>query len=150
MPVDVHVSDDIWRMPLTVRYYETDQQNVVFHAWYLNYFDEAFTAYAEAQGFSLTRAHAEGFDWMVVHSEIDWHGSLRWPDAAEIAVSPVHVGNSSVTVDFAALRDGEAVCSARNVYVTVDAKEFSRVEVPFEFREMLGYGQSLRRPRAGR
>lgn len=150
MAVDVHVTDDTWRMPLTVRYYEADQQNVVFHGWYLNYFDEAFTLYAADLGYSIQRAHSEGVDWMVVHSEIDWHGSLRWPDAAQIAVSAVHVGNSSLTIDFAALRDGEAVCSARNVYVTVDAKEFSRVEVPPAFREALGYGQSLRRPRAGR
>ena len=150
MAVEVHVGDDTWRMPLTVRYYEADQQNVVFHGWYLNYFDEAFTAYAADLGYSIQRAHSDGVDWMVVHSEIDWHGSLRWPDAAEIAVSAVHVGNSSLTVDFAALRDGEPVCSARNVYVTVDAKEFSRVEVPVAFREAIGHGQSLRRPRTGR
>ena len=150
MAVDVHVGEDAWRMPLAVRYYEADQQNVVFHGWYLNYFDEAFTAYAEARGYSIQRAHAEGVDWMVVHSEIDWHGSLRWPDAAQIAVSTVHVGNSSITIDFAALRDGEAVCSARNVYVTVDATQFERVEVPQAFREALGTHQSLRRVRAGR
>ncbi|WP_106849026.1 thioesterase family protein [Blastococcus sp. Marseille-P5729] len=150
MAIAVHVPDDTWRMPLTVRYYEADQQNVVFHGWYLNYFDEAFTAYAEAIGYSIQRAHADGADWMVVHSEIEWHGSLRWPDAAEIAVSAVHVGNSSMTIDFAALRDGEAVCSARNVYVMVDAEEYTRIEVPQALREALGRGQSLRRPRAGR
>lgn len=150
MAVDVHVSADTWRMPLNVRYYEADQQGVVFHGWYLHYFDEAFTLYTEAIGYSIHRAHAEGADWMVVHSELDWHGPLRWPDAVEIAVSAVHCGNSSITVDFAALRDGEAVCSARNVYVTVDAKEYTRIEVPSELRAAIGSGQSLRRPRAGR
>ncbi|MFV0535329.1 MAG: acyl-CoA thioesterase [Cumulibacter sp.] len=150
MAVEVHVGEDTWRMPLTVRYYEADQQGVVFHGWYLNYFDEAFTLYAESIGYSIHKAHAEGVDWMVVHSELDWHGSLRWPDAAEIAVSAVHCGNSSITVDFAALRDGEAVCSARNVYVTVNAEEYTRIDVPEGLRAAIGAGQSLRRPRAGR
>lgn len=150
MAIAVHVTDDIWRMPLTVRSYEAGPQNVVFHGWYLNYFDEAFTAYAEAIGYGPRRAREEGVDWTVVHSEIDWHGSLRWPDAAEIAVSAVHVGNSSMTIDFAALRDGEPVCSTRNVYLLVDTKESTRVEVPHALREALGRGQALRRPRVGR
>lgn len=150
MPVDVHIPDDAFRMPLTVRYYEADQQKVVYHGWYLNYFDEAFMAYLDSVGYGYERAHAEGVDWMVVHSEIDWHASLRWPTAAEIVVSPVHIGTSSMTVDYAAVRDGEAVCSARTVYVVVDAAEFTRINAPGELREAIGDGQPLRRPRAGR
>lgn len=150
MPVDVHVPDDAFRMPLTVRYYEADQQKVVFHGWYLNYFDEAFMAYLDSIGYGYDRAHADGVDFMVVHSEIDWHASLRWPSAAQIAVSPVHIGTTSMTVDFAAVRDGEVVCSARNIYVTIDFAEQTRISVPGTLREAVGSAGPLRRPRAGR
>ena len=150
MAVEVHLQEDTFRIPWTVRYYEADQQNVVYHGWYLNYFDEAFMAWLEAKGYGYERAHAEGVDWMLVHTEVDWQGSLRWGDATEIAVSLVHIGTSSMTVDYAALSDGKAVCSARTVYVIVDAKDFTRVPVPEALRAALGDGQALRRPRAGR
>lgn len=137
-------------MPLKVRYYEADQQAVVYHGWYLNYFDEAFMAWVEHRGYSYDVMEESGVDVMLVHSEIDWHGSLRWPNDAEIAVSLVAVGTSSLTVDYAAIVDGKPMCSARTVYVVVDRKEFARIPVPEKMRERLGAPAPLRKLRTGR
>ncbi|PRZ44341.1 acyl-CoA thioester hydrolase [Antricoccus suffuscus] len=150
MPIDVHVSTETFTMPLKVRYYEADQQSVVYHGWYLNYFDEAFMAWLETLEYGYGKMAEDGVDVMLVHSEIDWHGSLRWPNDAEIAASLVAIGNSSITVDYAAIVDGTPVCSARTVYVTVDAKEFTRMPVPEPMRAALGHPAPLRRQRAGR
>ena len=41
---------DVFEFPVQVRYMEVDAQNVVFNAWYLTYFDEAFTAFLQSRG----------------------------------------------------------------------------------------------------
>lgn len=150
LPIDVHVSHETFTMPLRVRYYEADQQAVVYHGWYLNYFDEAFMAWLDSRDYGYGVMADEGVDVMLVHSELDWHGSLRWPNDAQIAASLVAIGNSSLTVDYAAIVDGTPMCSARTVYVTVDDKEFKRIPVPESMRLALGQPAPLRRQRAGR
>lgn len=147
MPITVTVPPAIFRMPLKVRYYEADQQAVVYHSWYLNYFDEAFMAFVTDRGYDFA---ANGTDVMLVHTEIDWHDSLRWPSDAEIAVSPVAYGNSSITVDYAALHNGKPVASARTIYVVVDGTNFTRMPVPAAMREALGDPAPLRALKAGR
>lgn len=150
MPIDVAVGPDVFQMPLKVRYYEADQQAVVYHGWYLNYFDEAFIAYMDDPNRGRGAMSTTDADVMLVHTEIDWHASLRWPGEATIAVSLVGMGNSSVTMDFAAISDGVPVCSARTVYVVVDNKDFQRIAIPEVMREALGHPAPLRRQRAGR
>jgi acyl-CoA thioester hydrolase len=45
-----------------VRYFETDQQGVVFNMWYLGYFDEAMTAFLAEGGVAYADLLASGFD----------------------------------------------------------------------------------------
>lgn len=150
MPVEVVVPADVFKMPIKVRYYEVDQQKVVFHSWYVAYFDEAFGEFLAARGFAYPELIAAGVDVMLVHTELDWHGSLRWADEADVAVSVVAVGQSSLTFDYAILLQDTPLCSGRSVYVAVDATDYMRVDVPPALREALGTPVSMRRQRAGR
>ena len=150
MAVEVVVPADVFRMPFKVRYYEVDQQKVVFHSWYLAYFDEAFGEFLAARGFGYPELISSGVDVMLVHSELDWHGSLRWADEAEVLVSVVAIGQSSLTLDYAVVRADAPLCSGRSVYVTVDAAEFTRVDVPGGLRTALGAPVAMRRQRPGR
>ncbi len=120
------------------RYYETDQQGVVFNMWYLAYFEDARNAWLAAAGYSLHDLLAEGLDIQVVHTEITWHGGVRWPERIELVARVSRVGTTSVTFDFE-VRRGEAVtATGRTTYVIVDAASGDKHEVPERLRAAAG------------
>jgi acyl-CoA thioester hydrolase len=123
-----------------VRYFEADQQGVVFNMWYLGYFDEAMTAHLEAGGLAYSDMLAAGFDSQLVHSEIDWRSSLRWPDEADIEVSLARLGTTSFDLAFE-VRSGRAhVATGRTTYVVVATDGSGKVPIPDALRAALGHG----------
>ena len=121
-----------------VRYYEADQQGVVFNMWYLGYFDEAMTVYLEEGGLDYRKFLDAGFDAQLVHSEIDWKGSLRWPDTADIEVTLDHAGRTSFSLLFDVRVDVTEVATARTVYVVVATDGSGKQPLPELLRTALG------------
>jgi acyl-CoA thioester hydrolase len=105
--------------PVVVRYHEIDQQGVVFNMWYLAYFDEAMSAFIEANDLAYTQLQDDGFDVQLVHIEVDWTASLRFGEGAEVTVEVASIGRTSFTLDFTVRQGGRAVCTSRIVYVCV-------------------------------
>ncbi|MBA2576793.1 MAG: acyl-CoA thioesterase [Euzebyaceae bacterium] len=136
--------DDVFRHPVPVRYLEVDQQGVVFNMWYLAYFDDALTGFLAAGGLPYTDLLAAGYDVQLVHTEIDWRGGVGWTDRVEVAVSLVHAGRTSFTLDFQVLRDGSSVVDGRTVYVVVAADGSGKREIPTLLRRSLGAERPLR------
>lgn len=136
---------EVFEFPLRVRYMEVDAQGVVFNGWYLTYFDEAFTAFLGSRGLSYPALIAAGFDFQLVHSEIDWKSGLRWQDDARVAVSTASLGRTSFAIDFDVRRDaGEVTCSARTVYVAVAADGSGKRPIPPMLAAALGQPAPLR------
>lgn len=135
---------DAFEFALRVRYMEADAQGVVFNAWYLTYFDEAFTAFLAARGLSYPVLLESGFDFQLVHSEIDWKAGLRWPDDFVVAVSTAQLGRTSFTMDFEVRRDGEPTCSARTIYVAVATDGSGKCPIPPTLAAALGEPAPLR------
>lgn len=122
---------------IPVRYVEVDQLGVVFNAWYLVYFDEAMTAWLAAGGLPYSALRAAGYDVVLVRTEIDWRGSLRFGETAEIEVACEHIGRTSFTLGFDVRREGLDVAHGRTVYVVVDAAGGGKREVPARLRAVL-------------
>ena len=130
---------------LTVRYMEVDAQGVVFNAWYLTYFDEAFTAFLQSRGLGYHALIDSGLDFQLVHADLDWEAGLRFRDNAVIAVSTARVGRTSFTIDFQASRNGaEQACGARIVYVVVATDGSGKRAVPPQLAAALGPPAPLR------
>lgn len=121
-----------------VRYYEADQQGVVFNMWYLGYFDEAMTAYLEEGGLDYQKMLNAGFDVQLVHSEIDWKAPLRWPDTADIEVSLADAGRTSFSLGFNVKVDGTEVATGRTIYVVVGTDGSGKQPLPELLRTALG------------
>ncbi|SHN47704.1 acyl-CoA thioesterase [Cryptosporangium aurantiacum] len=131
--------------PTRVRYMEVDAQGVVFNAWYLAYFDEAFAAFLEFRGLRYPDLVGAGFDTQLVRSEIDWRSGLRWQDDAVVAVSTAHQGRTSFAIDFEVRRgDDEVTCSARTVYVVIGTDGSGKREIPPMLATALGPPAPLR------
>lgn len=106
-------------IPWRARYYEVDQQGVVFNSWYLAWFDEAMSSFLAGRGLDSAVMAAEGLDFQLVRSEIDWRAGVRWGESVEVVVRPGRIGNTSFDVEFAVRRGGEETCTAKIVYVSV-------------------------------
>jgi acyl-CoA thioester hydrolase len=121
-----------------VRYLEIDQQGVVFNMWYLGYCDEAMSAFLAGSGLSYPELVAKGADFQLVHSEIDWHSSLRWGDEARIDVWPAAVGNTSFTMHFEVHGPEVRVATVDTVYVAVRTDGTGKCPIPPVLRDALG------------
>jgi acyl-CoA thioester hydrolase len=121
-----------------VRYLEVDQQGVVFNMWYLAYLDDAMTAYLLAGGLPYVEMIEAGYDVQLVHTELDWVGSLGWGDRADIEVTTSRLGTTSFTLDFAVRTAGRDVATARTAYVVVGTDGSGKRPVPERLRTALG------------
>ena len=121
-----------------VRYLEVDQQGVVFNMWYLGYFDEAMAAFLEEGGLAYPDMLAAGYDVQLVHSDIDWRSSLRWPAVAHVEVALGSLGTTSFALDFE-VRTGEVVvATGRTVYVVVATDGSGKRPIPDMIRAAVG------------
>lgn len=121
-----------------VRYFEADQQGVVFNMWYLGYFDEAMAAFLEEGGLGYRQMLDAGFDVQLVHSEIDWGSSLRWGDEAEVRVGLAERGRTSFALSFDVSAGADKVASGRTVYVVVATDGSGKRPIPDILDKALG------------
>jgi acyl-CoA thioester hydrolase len=116
------------------RYYEVDQQGVVFNMWYLGYFDEAYAAFVAGIGYPYPEMIAAGDDVMLVRTEVEWTDGLRYGQPAAVEVGVEHLGRTSFTLRYDLLRDGERICRGRTVYVVIDTDGSGKKEIPPRLR----------------
>jgi acyl-CoA thioester hydrolase len=121
-----------------VRYFETDQQGVVFNMWYLGYFDEAMAAFLEEGGLAYQDLLAAGFDVQLVHTEVDWRSSLRWPDRVEVGVVLAEAGATSFALAFEVRGRAGPVATGRTVYVVIATDGSGKRPIPDFLRVALG------------
>jgi acyl-CoA thioester hydrolase len=131
-----------YSLPIVPRFAEIDQQNVVFNAHYLTWFDEALTGYFDHLDASYPDLMAAGLDMQLVHTDIDYAAPVRWRDAVRVAVECESVGTTSFTIGFSVLRrrdgsDEVLAVRGRNVYVVVSTDDWTKRPVPDSLRKVL-------------
>jgi acyl-CoA thioester hydrolase len=112
-----------FRHRMRVRYHETDQQGIVYHARYLEYLDVAMTEYFRHLGWAdFRQLLQEGFDPSLVRTTLHFRRPARFEEEIDIAVWPARVGNSSFTLQYE-IRSAadEALLEAETIYVNFDA-----------------------------
>lgn len=135
-------TDQPFSLPIVPRYAEVDQQGVVFNGHYLTWFDEACTAFLDRLPVDYEGLMARGFDFKVVHSDIDYLASVRWRDTVRVAVRCEQIGTTSFTLAFSVLRTGageaeQVAVQGRNTYVVVSTDDWAKRPIPDPFREAL-------------
>jgi acyl-CoA thioester hydrolase len=88
-------SDNGFRYPVDVRFFEVDSLGVVFNMWYLGWCDEAMSAFMESIGYGYATLRAGGLDAVLRKAELGWLDSLEAFQHAEVAVRVDHVGTTS-------------------------------------------------------
>jgi acyl-CoA thioester hydrolase len=82
---------------LRVRYAETDQMGVVYHANYLVYMDEARTMFLGRLGRDYAELERAGVGLAVRRAEVRYRAPARYGDELDVRVLVQRVGGASVT-----------------------------------------------------
>jgi len=124
---------------IRVRYHETDQQGIVYHARYLEYLDIAMTEYFRHLGWDYKRLNDEGCDPSLVQTTLKFRRPATFDEEILVLVWPLRIGDSSYTLCFeirSAFDNGELVI-AETIYVNFDAKAKRSRPIPASVRERM-------------
>ncbi len=127
-----HVSE------LRVRYAETDQMGVVYHANYLAWCEVGRTDYIRAAGMSYRDMEAAGVGLAVSDVQMRFHAPARYDDAIRVETRLTEVRSRTVTFEYVVrLADtGARLVSASTRLIAVDASGRT-IAMPPEVRLVL-------------
>jgi acyl-CoA thioester hydrolase len=128
---------------LRVRYAETDQMGVVYHANYLVWCEIGRTDYIRRAGRSYAELEQDGVMLAVSDATMRFHASARYDDAIAVHTSLSHVGSRGMTFAYRIVKQegGALLVSATTSLVSI-SREGRLTALPREVREWLS--QSMR------
>ncbi len=111
---------------------DTDAQGVVYYGRYLPYFDHARTEYHRHLG----PLQAEGTEFVMRASNVEYHAPARFDDLIECFVRVSRLGRTSVTYDVAAvgLADDNLMVTGSQTLVLIDRATRTPVPLPERVR----------------
>ena len=137
------MSDNGFRYPVHVRFFEVDSLGVVFNMWYLGWCDEAMSAFMESIGYGYATLRAGGLDAVLRKAELEWLDSLEAFQHAEVAVRVDHVGTTSFRLGYDIERVGGSgqertrCAQVAITYVCVGIADRNTTPIPPGLREAL-------------
>jgi acyl-CoA thioester hydrolase len=123
---------------LTVRYAETDQMGVAYHANHLVWCDLARTEYLRERGIRYRDLEAGGLLLAVIEAQVRYRGSARFDDRLRIRCWVRQVGSRRVEFGYAMEQadSDRSVATARTTLVPLDAS-YALTTLPDDVRRVL-------------
>lgn len=125
------------RLELRVRYEETDQMGVVYHANYLRYFEDGRTELLRDRGLTYRELEERGVLLAVVSAELRYKRAARYDDLLTVETELRPAGKTRVRFDYTVSRDGELLVSGNTVLACLGADRKPR-RFPDELVAALG------------
>jgi acyl-CoA thioester hydrolase len=112
----VHVTE------LRVRYAETDQMGVVYHANYLAWCEVGRTEFVRAAGMSYREMEALGVGLAVSDARLRFHGSATYDDRVRVETRLTDVRSRAINFDYTILNadTGARLVTASTRLIAVD------------------------------
>lgn len=118
-----------------VRYAETDQMGVVYHANYLVWFEIGRVELIRKMGLSYKDMEAEsGCMIAVVEANARYRSPARYDDELMIETRLTAARSSVIRFAYRVLRDGAVLCEGQTVHVVVD-REMKKTRMPPNYAE---------------
>lgn len=123
-----------------VRYSDSDAQGIVFNGNYLAYYDDTLTDVFELIGLTEELMHADGYDVLTVHAEVDFKATARLGETLEFSAGLERIGTTSVTFAIESRVAGtqRITTTGQVVFVTVGRNSHEPLPVPQSMRTVLG------------
>ncbi len=122
-----------------VRYAETDQQGVAYHANYFVWMEIGRTRYLEALGIPYHRMEAEGALFSVMEARCRYAGAARYGERVEIATQVTALRSRSVAFGYALEAEGRPLATGATVLIALDRERRPR-RIPAEIARALALG----------
>lgn len=124
------------RLPIKVRYAETDQMGVVHHSAYVLYLEAARVELLERAGLPYHALEAEGLSFPVVELSLTYRKPARFGDVLEVEVWLAELSPRRLTFAYQVLREGQVLAEGRTRHVLLSGGKAMRMSP--ELMERLG------------
>jgi len=108
------------RVPIRVRFAETDLMGIVHHASYLIYVEEARVEYLLRRGANYADWAARGTHFPVIDARVRYRAAAAFPDRLTVEVWVGEATRVSVRFDYRIWRDATLIAEAYTTLACVD------------------------------
>lgn len=117
-----------------VKFYETDGMQVVYHANYLRYFEEARVEYLREGKLDLTELMDEGIVFPIVEVDVKYHQSARYDEVLLIKTYLRKVDRARLVFEYEVVseKSGALLTTGRTVNTYTDMHTGRIVRLPKE------------------
>lgn len=121
-----------------VRYAETDQMGVVYHAEYLVWCEVGRTEFIRSLGLPYAELERRGTSLAVADASLRFMAPARYDDLVRVETTLTDVRSRAITFDYLIrkVETGERLVAARTMLVSID-RNGRPMPIPTEVREML-------------
>ena len=128
---------------IRVRYAETDQMGVVYHANYLVWCEIGRTEFIRTLGMSYAEMEHRGIGLAVSDLTMRYHAPARYDDLVRVTTTLADVRSRAITFDYLITRaaSGDRLVSARTTLVALDPSG-RPVSLPTEVRALFAPASS--------
>jgi len=123
------------RVPIEVRYAETDQMGVVHHANYLVWFEVARTRLCAEAGSHYAEIERQGHLILVTGAALSYRGAAHYGDLLEVGCRLDRLGSRGLRFAYRVLREDEILVTGTTEHVWVDAAMRRPQRIPDPFSE---------------
>ncbi|MDG4717287.1 MULTISPECIES: acyl-CoA thioesterase [Winogradskyella] len=107
---------------IRVRYGETDQMGVVYHANYAVYFEVGRTEWLREFGLSYNAMEKEGIMLPVISLSINYKNSARYDDVLKVKTQLKKMPTASIEFDYELINDkGQLLATGNTVLAFIDS-----------------------------
>lgn len=124
-----------------VRYAETDQMGVVYHAEYLVWCEVGRTDFIRGLGLPYSELEKRGTQLAVADATIRYHAPARYDNLVRVETRLTEVRSRAITFDYVIrnAESGERLATARTLLVSLDPSG-KPVPMPAEVRALMERG----------
>lgn len=123
----------IYTTDIAVRFRDIDPLAHVSHTVYVIYMQQARLEFS----FEELDMASTGYDQVVVHLEVDYHDDIGRDAAVVTETAVTAIGDSSFTMRYAVLADGDVAATGESVQVAIDTDTGEPCRVPEAWRPVL-------------
>ena len=123
-----------------VRYSETDQMGVVYHAEYLVWCEVGRTDFIRSLGLPYADLERRGTALAVAEASIRYHAPARYDDLVRVETRLVEVRSRAITFEYLIRNEaGDRLATARTLLVSLDAAG-KPIPLPDDVRALMERG----------
>ena len=128
-------------MKRRIYYYDTDCSGAVYHANYLNFFEEARSEFLEAHGFTIKELLERGVGFAVRRQEAEYKRPALYGDVLDIETSVTEFTPFRIVFSYKVTnQSGDLVVKAETDLVCV-GRDLKLIEIPEEIKASLAAGK---------